>query len=419
MAALPRCLCFVLTVWMAGTHPSGSIRFGSSLSARWWEAKDAARTLEAARRYRARGDFAAAEQVYQRAYEQAARQRNYAAAISYLSGAASCRLALFHYRGALETYLNAKRLAASVNDRLDQAAVAINLSSLYQDIGDRDAALREAQEALTMVNSLPQNNYKAQISILLGRLLAGRDDDYAEALFREAIEVARTLEHGVSIEAVAWDLLGEERLSRGRLEPAERALEEAFRLRSLLDRGELGFSYGALGALKLAQGDWRSAADFTARAITEGTRRGTTRPDYRLLHQRGRIRLACSDVPGALQDFREALAESARWRMEVLPAASSLDGANQFLEQDIFDSFIEAGAAEALRAHSSRLAQETFQAVELNRSAVCGKRWLWVDSGAPGSGPSTGTCWEHCAPRRAAGPVWDKVLRRPISSGSN
>jgi CHAT domain-containing protein len=368
MGTLPRCLCLILTLWMVTSRPSAAIRAGSPDSSPWWKAKEASSILQSARQFREAGNFAAAERLYRSSYDRAKGRGNNQAAIAYLSGAASCQMAQFHYRAALESYLQAKQLALSLGDRMNLEAVSINLASLYQQVGDADSALRQAKEAYALAGAAPRDNYKALLALMLGRLRQSPDGGEAEAWFQEGIEAARA-QGSVSQEARAWDLLGEQRLQRGQWADAERALDEAFRLRVLLDPAERGFSYGELGALRLAQGKLDQAAMFTGRALARGAPLGTSWPEQRLLHQRGQIRLARGNIAGALDDFGAAVDLTARWRLEVLPAASSLEGANEFLEKSIFDSFIETGAAEALRKPASRWAAETFQAQELNRSA--------------------------------------------------
>jgi CHAT domain-containing protein len=52
-----------------------------------------------------------------------------------------------------------------------------------------------------------------------------------------------------------------------------------------------------------------------------------------------------------------------------LPGISTQDASDEALEKNIFDSFIETAASEALRTGSSRWARESFQALESNRFA--------------------------------------------------
>ncbi len=333
---------------MVSLRPAATLRTGSNDASLEWRTKEIPRISSAAQQYRVAGNFAAAEALYQQGYQQAQLHHDGATTVLYLTAVATCRMMQFHYRAALEAYLQAKQLAQGVGDRLNLGAILSNLSALYQQVGDIDSALRAGEEARAEIATLPTPYYKSQLLLQLGRLRMDPGDDSAGPLLEAAVEAARAKGYGV-LEARAWDLLGEQRLHHSQWSGAERALDEAFRLRVLLYPQERGFSYGHLGALKLAQGRFKEAADFTALALADSARAGTSLPEFQLIHQRGQIKLARGDVQGALQDFSTALNGAADWRTEVLPDASARDGMNELLEKSVFDSFIETGAADALQ----------------------------------------------------------------------
>lgn len=362
------CLWLTLTMWMTGSRPPAAIATGIPGSGRWWGSEASKEIRKAGLKCSAAGDFACAGKFFEQGYEEAKRRGDVAASERYLSSIAGCRFAQFRYADALELYLQARKLAAATLDREELGAIAFNLSSLYTQVWDVDSAVRAAEEGRGIAATVAHPYYKAQLLLQLGRLHQRMADGTAAEIFEEAIEAARQ-QRDVAQEARGWDLLGEERLQNGLLSDAERALDEAFRLRALHYPADLAFSYGRLGALNLAQGDLETAARFTERALTAGARSNSAVPEYLLKHQRGRIRLAGGHMAAALEDFREALDLAASWRLGVLPAVSSLTGANVELEERIFNSFIETGAAEALRSGDGRLAGEAFQAVELNRAA--------------------------------------------------
>ena len=186
----------------------------------------------------------------------------------------------------------------------------------------------------------------------------------------------------------------------------------------LLYPQERGFSYGHLGALKLAQGRFKEAAEFTALALADSARAGTSLPEFQLIHQRGQIKLARGDVQGALQDFSTALNGAADWRTEVLPDASARDGMNELLEKSVFDSFIETGAADALRTGSSRLVGEAFQALESNRAASLRESLAFADVSRQKLGPEY---WNalgelHAEESRSRGFGLPRTPRAAISS---
>jgi CHAT domain-containing protein len=364
--AFLRCLCLILTLWMVGSSPGAAVR-PRSLSSSWWSSQASLPIQQAARRYRAAGDFAAAEKLYQQGYEEAQRHDIYAQ-VKYLTSIAGCRMALFEYRSALKALLEARRLAARIGDREDLGAIAGNLSSLYLQMWDVGAAMEAAEEGRAVMDSLRQPYFKPLLLLQLGRLHAILADDSAVALLEEGIEAAR--EQGdIATEARGWDLLGEEHLGRRRVPEAQRALSEAFRLRALHYPADLGFSYGRLADLKLAQGELETAARFNRRALTAATRGGLAWPEHLLRHQSGQIRLEQGQVEAALSDFSSALDLTDRWRMTVLPATSSLTATNAGLEQQVFRSFIEVAAGQALKTGSARRAAESWEAVEMNRVA--------------------------------------------------
>ena len=90
----------------------------------------------------------------------------------------------------------------------------------------------------------------------LGRIHALLGDGEARGFFSAGIEAARARDD-MAIEALSWDLLGEEHLGSEHLPEAEAAFLEAFRLRRFFRAGEIGLSYGRLGALALARDDFR------------------------------------------------------------------------------------------------------------------------------------------------------------------
>jgi CHAT domain-containing protein len=364
MAALQRCLCVVLTLWMVSSRPSASILPGASASGAWWgtlESKKIAKQADGARRT---GDLTAAEGYYQLGYEDAVRRRDERAMVGYLSGIAACRLTQLRYRAALETLLEAKSHAKSIGDRAALGAIAVNLSTLYLQVWDFESAHREADEGLAAAASFKKPYFLPNLLIQLGALHDMQRDGIAASFYRQGIEAARK-SGDKQLEALGLDLLGEERLGQGDLNEAEKAIEEGMRLREKFSPAEMDLSWWRMGDLKLLRGDLAEAARFTDLALKAKGRA----PVYRLRHQRGQIRLARGDRAGGLADFRDALELSSRWRLEVMPASTSLTAANELLDGYVFSSFVDAAAEEALRTGSQRWADEAFEALELNRAA--------------------------------------------------
>ncbi len=379
MATSPRCVCFVLTLWMAVLRPSAAIRSGSPDSF-WWGTKESAQLQDLIRKQLKAGNFAAGEALFQKCLAEVAGRNDRVAVARCQSGVGGTRMARLDYQGALTAYLAAKDAAVASGDNPDLAGIDFNLSSLYQQIFDFGAALQSADQGLSAGAKIPNPYYEAQLLLQLGRLHSGRRDSAAERLYLEGIETARAAEKGQNFEAVeatGWDLLGDERLSRGDLAGAERALLQAFLLRRLFIPRDLGYSYARLGALRLSQAEasrvpqdalLKEAERFTDWALEAQGRGALTLPAYQLVYQRGSIRLAQGNPRAALEDLETAVGSAERWRAGIPRTLSSLDGATAKLEQQVVDRFIETAATLGIKTHTLRWVEESFQAAELNRS---------------------------------------------------
>jgi len=368
MGTFIRCLCMILTLSMAGSRPTAAIRNGTFESDPWWGTREAQEIRRAFDESRKSGDFVSLERAAQRASDLALRRQALIPAARYLIYLGGARMALFHYRAALDAFLKARDLADRAGDRFDSAAIAGNLSTLFLEMSDMDSALRLAQQAYLQTQPLRHPPFEQHVVLQLGKLYALSGDGRAEAMFREGIEAARI--HGDSgQEARGWDLLGEQWLRHGQLNDAERAFTEGFRIRKLSYRADLPFSYGRLGALRLAQERLDEAERFTDQAILAGRRVDSAFPSFRLKHQRGEIHVARGEIDRALVDFESAADLATQWRRETLPANSTLTATNIELEKRIFDSLVETAAHLAVERSDRRLAVESFQALEENRAA--------------------------------------------------
>jgi CHAT domain-containing protein/tetratricopeptide (TPR) repeat protein len=363
MAPSSRGLAFVLTFWVVA-WPAASIRTGSPDSG-WWGTHEALALRQAARAPTLTGDFAESERIYQHGADLAAERHDRVARAWFLSGVADSRLARFDYRGALNAYLQAKEQAERARDRMSLGAIDFNLSHLYRQTWDLDAALQSAEQARKMVQGLAQVFYRPELLLQLGRL---RADATSIPLYKEGIEAARAAAGKdptqIAVEARGWDLLGEALLTGGNVPGAGQAEQRALVLRQQSARGDLGFSYWLLGALRLREGSFAEAESFTLRAMQEPV----GPPRYRLQYQLGRILLEQDRVLEALLVLETAVGQAQRWRVGIAPALPSLDGAIPEPGARIFDGFVEAAANYGIQTHNQRWIAESFQATELNRA---------------------------------------------------
>ena len=222
---------------------------------------------------------------------------NQAAQISYLSNLGTARMLSLRYAPALEAYLEASALAERAGDWSALGGIAVNLALVYQRMGDANAALSALERGKTAMDRLRAAPfYKAQLLMSLRSVRAELQENPTEPRYEEAIEAARQT-GDPEAEAAAWDLLGKEKIAAGNLDEAEAPLGQALRLRTSYSPKSLGFSYAALGALRLAQADRSSGEERHRRAkeaevLTQrAIRLGPPGPAvYVLLHQRGQIR---------------------------------------------------------------------------------------------------------------------------------
>jgi CHAT domain-containing protein len=145
-------------------------------------------------------------------------------------------------------------------------------------------------------------------------------------------------------------------------------------LSSALSPNTLSFSYSILGHLRLTQADRATGEQRRTRAreaeiLTErAMRAGTAPPPYVLLRQRGRARELLDQTELALKDYSAAVDNASQWRGAVPAAQSLMTAVNVRLQHQVYDSFVEAAAREALRTGSRAWAADAFRALEANRA---------------------------------------------------
>ncbi|HVX66350.1 MAG TPA: CHAT domain-containing protein, partial [Bryobacteraceae bacterium] len=304
-----------------------------------------------------------AAHAYRRGYEQAIGQGESRSALRFLNSVGAAWLAALEYRDAARAFLEARRLAASQHDLEMDGVISLNLASVYLQMGEWNSARDEVRRAVRALEQVPGSRYQAQALIQSAKLRA-RSGDFAGVLPEYVAAIREADARGdVALEALAANLLGFEYLRQGRLEPAERAILEAFRLRLLLSKGDLAQSYHALAMLRLAQGDTRAAEVLLDRAV-EATERDPGRvPNWAAYHARGELRVREHRLPEALRDFRTALELARAWRLELLPSDAMRTSAEVTLD-DLYSSFIRTAGELYFETGRLPLAREAFVAAE-------------------------------------------------------
>jgi tetratricopeptide (TPR) repeat protein len=292
-----------------------------------------------------------------------------------LNNLGGTRYQLFQYREALKSYLEARNLAARASDQEMLGAISFNLSSLYLQMGNVEAATESAEQGLRALNGI-STDFKPRVLIQSALVrVRQRDLDGAVRLLGEAIAAAR---QGLDFaaEAQAWNELGNALLQAGRPDAAEGPLLEAFRIRKLTHDDRIYFSYETLGKLRVLQGDLRSAEVLFSRAI-DTARRVSPVAIWNGYYARGKSRLAENRLGDAFADFGAALNWMERWRAEVLPA-DAFRVSSEVELHEIFSAFIDAGARLYRQTGRASFAAQAFAAAERGRAASL--RLLWAAS---------------------------------------
>lgn len=289
-------------------------------------------------------------------------------AVRFLNNLGGSYFALHQYREALTVYLDARGMAESSGDFREAGKLDFNISSLYFQLGQMDAAIESGGRAMSRLSGEKDGVHLPKLLIHMATLRA-RQNRMPEslALFRRGIE-ASDRAGDLQMYTLGWSDLGEEYLQRGQFRQAEYALLEAYRLRKLNHLRGLENSYRNLGLLRLEQGDIRSASELLDQAVKGSNRPGGSVPTWEIYYARGRVRLAQNRLPDALNDFRVAARLARTWRRAVPPDDASRVSAENSI-QSVHSALVEAGNKLYFANGDRALARETFEAAEANRAA--------------------------------------------------
>lgn len=306
--------------------------------------------------------YARAELVFQEGLREALRLDDQPATASFLNYSGCAQFALFHYRQALQSFREAHRLALRTGEGELVVVSSLNLSSLYLEQQDLNSALRAAEDGVRLLRRFAAARrgplLKAQAAVLYAR--EGRLD-LALQLLGESAQEADSRGDSETL-ALVLNQIGYEYLKVGKLQSAEGPLVEAFRLRRLNRSPDLTYSYYALGMLRLAQGDPRSACALLERAVALSANSPMTLPLWRLYFERGRARVANGKLAEALPDLEKSMESATRLRAELLPA-DSVRTATGTEQHEVYATYIRARAALYLRTGDPAHARHAFQAL--------------------------------------------------------
>jgi tetratricopeptide (TPR) repeat protein len=314
------------------------------------------------------GRFVEAAKIYEALYQSARRQNDSPTALRALNNLAGCWFALFRYRRAANSYLEARQLAEEQRDWEAVGTLSLNLSSLYLQMGEINSAEQAAEQSAEALAKAPKHERRAQLLLQFAKIRARKGDiDGAAPYFRAAAAEADR-QGNAALTAQAWNLFGYELLSAGRIAEAEAPLIEAFRLRKLSRDPDIDHSYRTLGMLRLAQGDLRSASALLDEAVGMAKARPAKVTGWSAYYLRGQVRMAEGNAAAALDDFRSGIELARRLRVEVLPADAMRIGMEVEMQQ-LYSAFVRTAVQMYKTTGRRELASEAFEAAEENRAA--------------------------------------------------
>ncbi len=280
------------------------------------------------------------------------------------------------YREALSNLERGLTLASAIGLREAAATAAGALANLYLKLGERELAYARAASALALLPADASPSARSQCLLAVAGI-RWKASEFTEAssLFLQAIDEADRDPNPATL-ASAWSMYGVSLLEAGKLDAAEIALTESFRLRVLYKKGGLDVSYRNLGMLRLGQGDAKSAVTLLDRAIGMYEAGNSRLPGWTLYFRRGQARRAVGDLDGAFADLGHSVELARAWRAGVLPADEVQTQTDIDLDH-VYDAYVSAGMQMWKRRHDPSLAERMFVAVEENRAASLRRDRSW------------------------------------------
>lgn len=294
-----------------------------------------------------------------------------------LIGVSAFATRLRRYSLAIESGLDGERLALTAKDLELAGAAAVNISAVFNQLGDFDRARQEDRKAVEYLKTSDNKDYYARAYLSLTLLdYHQRNDSEEEAAFDRAIRAAQAAADP-QLEALAWDergslLLNEEAETPrpALLRSAQESLNKAYEIRlKLKDEPEAAVSKEHLAEFELIKpnGDYHLALKlinevlaFPESSISEGV-------PYYPIHIKAKILQKLSQ-PTALAEFRHAVNIASQWRSTALPGETT-NTQTVALMHDVYSDFALAAADASLRQHNPALAREALEVLAENRAA--------------------------------------------------
>jgi CHAT domain-containing protein len=297
----------------------------------------------------------------------------------------AARIMQFDYREALRTAEAARTLALEAKDNVTAGKAAINLATVYLQLGDVLLADTEATFAVDKLQNTQQNTVLAKAWLIKANVQAerirakieavassdtpeqrARDIDQIETNYMRGIAVPQS---NVELLANLWEELGYSLLLVNRPDRAEGPLQKAYQLEleNHLENA-LAINRGHQAELQLQKGNCRLGLNLINQAFTSKSLSFRTMPKYYLLHIRGVLLEHLDRGDEALADLRRAADAATEWRQGALPGDATSTRTVVVLH-DVYHDYAELAADLSLKTRNAALARQGLQVLAENRAA--------------------------------------------------
>jgi tetratricopeptide (TPR) repeat protein len=351
------------SLWLrALPQGAGSIRHTPS------QLNSLAPAFQEAVRLRNDGQFASAESAFGKVAAIAHDRGDRGTEVRALLAMGGCQLRLFEYRDAIATYSNVRRLASELGDLKLTGAALFDLSSVYLQLHNVEAASANVTEAKAIFEKahMPDLLVKALIQIASLETEAGHGKE-AKSAYQQAISICQR-SNDFQSEALVEDHLGEALMEVHDLPGAKRALTDAYRIRLLQHDELLPVTQAKLAELVYLQGNAAEALRRLDDTFATKSPALKTIPRYQVIHLRGQMLAALHRDDEALDDFRQAVELASIWREGALPGEIAQTSTIAFLNS-VYADCSDMEAQLAIQRHSSALAAEALLTLARNRAA--------------------------------------------------
>jgi CHAT domain-containing protein len=316
-------------------------------------------------------DFSEALRLYGRAAELAERSRDPQLEAKAQFGSGTCLLHLFQYRRAIAALESARDIALHVQDS-DLAGISdINVTTVYLQLGEYLVGQKTAREAVRLLERSARQDVFAMALMNYASVEAEQGDlNLSRSIYRRAISLAQA-NNLPSLEASAWNHLGESLADKDSLSAAEEALIEAYRL-YLMQRDEAGLSIvrADLAILDYKEGKFESALAKLQAALSSPATGLSRIPSYLPLHLHGQVLAALHRDTEALEYFQKAVDAADEWRLNALPGdVFSTHTLGLAYLHAVYQDFVCLAAQLSLQRHDPTLAVRALAVLSRNRAA--------------------------------------------------